>query len=88
MIRVRKGVWGKYQGKLIGRGRARVDLDMTFFSCKAVVQESTIYAFPPPIRIAHPGTIRLHDYSAVYDSPSELAFVSYTTYYFSNNNIV
>jgi len=55
-------------------------LHKILFFCEAVVHESTIHSFPPPACIAHPGAILLHDYWAVYDSPSELSCVCYAPY--------
>ena len=52
------------------------------------MHESTILSFPSPTCIAHPSAILLHDYPAVYDSPSDLPFVCYTPYNIGNNNIV
>ena len=37
------------------------------------MHESTICSSPPPTCIAHPGAIQLHNYWAVFDSPSELS---------------
>jgi len=38
------------------------------------VHESIILSFPPPICIARPGAILLHNYWAVYDSPILILF--------------
>jgi len=46
-----------------------------FFYFEALVHESTIVSFPAHTCIAHPGAIVLHDYWAVYDSPSDPPFV-------------
>jgi len=40
--------------------------------CEACVYESTILLFLAPACIAHPGSILLHDYWAVYDLPSDI----------------
>jgi len=64
----------------LGMGGLTIGLYKIFFPCEAVVPESTILAPPPPTCIAHPGAIRLHDYWAVYDSPSELSCVCYMLY--------
>ena len=58
------------------------------FSCETVVHESTMRSFSTPTCIAHPGAILLHDYWAVYDSPSELSFVCYAPYNIGYTNIV
>jgi len=59
-----------------------------FVYFEAVVHESTILSFPPPTCIAHPGAILLHDSRTIYESPSDLAFASYTPYNIANHNIV
>jgi len=59
----------------------------SFISRLSWMQQPSFYP-PPPTCIAHPGAILLHDYWAVYDSPSDLPFVRYTPYNISNNNIV
>jgi len=43
---------------------------------------------PPPICIAHPGAILLHDYWTVLDSPPDLPLVCNTLYNIDKNNIV
>jgi len=65
-----------------------VGLYKIFVYVWAVVHESTIRAFPLPTCTAHPGAIRLHDYWAVYVSPSDLPFTCYTPYNIGTNNIV
>jgi len=44
--------------------------------------------FYSPTRIAHTIAILLHEYWAVYTTPSELSFVCYTPYNIGNHNIV
>ena len=49
------------------------------------MHESIILSFTPPTCIAHPGAILLHDYWAVYDSPSDLPCAClYTVQYWSS----
>ena len=60
--------------------------NITYFG--AIVQESTILAFPPPFCMAHPSAILLHDYYTVLDSPSDLPFVCCTPYNIGNTNIL
>ena len=64
-----------------------LSLNKAFFDCGAVVHESTILSFLPPTYIADPGAILLHDYRAVYDSPSKLPFVCYTPYNVSKKTL-
>jgi len=59
-----------------------------FIYVEAVVHASTILSFPPPTCISHLGAILLHDYWAVYDSPSNLPSVCYTPYNIGTNEIV
>jgi len=40
------------------------------------------------LHLPHPGTIRMHNYWTVYDSPCDLPFVCYTPYNISNSNII
>ena len=65
-----------------------VGLYKILFHFEACVNESIILLCPPPTCIARPGTILLHDYWAVYDSPSRPTFVCYVPYNIGNNNIV
>jgi len=70
------------------KGALPIILYEILFYSEAVVHESTIFSIPPPTCIARPGAILLHDYWAVYDSPSGLPFVCCTSYNIVNNNIV
>jgi len=70
---------------------SRIGLHKRLYFCETVMHESTIRSFPPPTCIARPDAIVLHDYWAVYDSPSELSSsVCYAPYNIghNNNNIV
>ena len=58
------------------------------FSARLLCKNQPSMHSPPPTCIAHPGAIRLHDYSAVNDSPFELSFVRCAPYNIGNNNIV
>ena len=76
---------GGHKFPLGERGGVGLGLYEIFVHFEAVVQESTILSFPAPTCIAHPGAILLHDYWAVYDSPSDLPFVCCTPYNIGNN---
>ena len=43
-------------------GDLHLGLYTIFVYFEAVVHESTIFSFPPPTCIAHPGAIPMHDY--------------------------
>jgi len=66
----------------------RLGLYKILFYFGAIVQESTILLFPPPICMAHPSVILLHDFNTIYDSLSDLPCVCYTPYKIRNNNIL
>jgi len=70
------------------RGVSDLGLYTIFFYFEAVVHESTILSFPAITCIAHPGAIRLRDYWAVYDPPSNTPFVCRTPYNIGTNTIV
>jgi len=54
---------------------ASLGLYTRFVYLDADVHESTIRSLPRPPAFAHPSAILLHDYWAIYDFPSDLAFV-------------
>jgi len=66
----------------------RLGLYKIFVYFEAVVHKPIIISFTPPTCNSHPGAVLLHGYWTVYDSPSDLLFVSYTLYNIGNNNIV
>ena len=70
------------------QGAISISFYKIFFYFEAVVHDSTIFSFPAPTCIAHPGAILLHDYWAVYDPASDLPCVRHTPYNIGNNNIV